>query len=196
MSVGIQRDYVHEAGPKLAAAPALDPQVMGVRRFIADTGCGYNLIGADCIKCAGAEDHVQRLPHNVTLNTAGGNVGCNRCVDIQCDTFPEGEFNALVLEHTPSVVSIGQRCREMGYAFHWHSCSNEPYFEAPDGTIIPLVVYGNVPYLEKLTTTDPAVPAELGAEDVACPTGSLPEGEHPTEGEAEGEPPLVGDGDD
>ncbi len=94
------------------------------------------------------------------------------------------------------MVSIGQRCREMGYSFHWLPYSSEPYFEASDGTIIPLVVYGNVPYLERLKVADPAVPAERGEEDAASPQGSQPTGRHPQEGSHMGEQPNVGDGDE
>ena len=59
--VGNRRDTVAEAGPKMAAAPALDPNDMGVRRFIADTGCGYNLVGKDRVKRANADDYIGSL---------------------------------------------------------------------------------------------------------------------------------------
>ena len=64
----------------------------------------------------------------------------------------------------------------MGHSFYWPPCSKEPYFVAPDGTVIPLVVYGNVPYLERLKADGPAVPAEQGDEAMATPYGSQPKG--------------------
>ena len=45
----------------MAAVPALDPNDMGVCRFIADTGCGYNLVGKDRVKRANAENCIRNL---------------------------------------------------------------------------------------------------------------------------------------
>ena len=180
----------------MAAVPALDPNDMGVCRFIADTGCGYKLAGKDRVKRANAENYIRNPNRGVILQTAGGDVLCNKCIYVQRDAFPEGEFNALVLNQTPSVVSVGQRCLEMGYSFHWLPCSKEPYFEAPDGAIIPVVVYGSVPHLERLKAVNPAVPAELGEEDTAAPRGSQPEGQNNHNRDGEGAEPIVGDGDE
>ena len=57
--VGIRRGTAAEAGPNMAAVPAIDPNDMGVRRFIADTGCGYNLVGKGRVKRANAEDYIR-----------------------------------------------------------------------------------------------------------------------------------------
>ena len=121
--VGGNRGTVAEAGPKMAAAPALDPNDMGVCRFIADTGCVYNLVGKDRVERANADTYIRNLDKGDMLQTAGGDVLCKRCIDVQCDAFPEWEFNALVLNQTPSAVSIGQRCFEMRYSFYWLPCS-------------------------------------------------------------------------
>ena len=59
--VGSKRGTVAEAGPKMAAAPAIDPNDMGVCRFIADTVCGYNLVGKDRVKRANAEAYIRNL---------------------------------------------------------------------------------------------------------------------------------------
>ena len=69
--VGNRRGTVAEAGLKMAAVPALDPNDMGVRRFIADTGCGYNLVGKDRVKRANAENCIRNLNRGVILQTAG-----------------------------------------------------------------------------------------------------------------------------
>ncbi len=114
IAVGIAPGASNRTGPKLAAVPTLDPNAMGLRRFIADTGCGYNLVGRDKVKRAKGDDLVQTLDDGVPLLVAGGDVLCKKHVDAQCDVFPEGEFNALVLEKTPNVILSGQRCREWG----------------------------------------------------------------------------------
>ena len=64
----------------------------------------------------------------------------------------------------------------MRCSFYWPPCSKEPYFVAPGGAVIPLVLYGNVPHLERLKAEGPAVPAEHGEEAKATPDGSQPEG--------------------
>ena len=69
--VGNRRGTAAEAGPKMAAVPALDPNDMGVCRFIADTGCGYNLVGKDRVKRANAENYIRNLNRGVVLQTAG-----------------------------------------------------------------------------------------------------------------------------
>ena len=56
----------------MAAAPALDPNDMGVCRFIADTGCGYNLVGKDRVKRANADSYIRNLNRGVVLHTAAG----------------------------------------------------------------------------------------------------------------------------
>ena len=34
------------------------------------------------------------------------------------------DVSALILESSPDVLSLGRRCVEMGYAFHWAPYSN------------------------------------------------------------------------
>ncbi len=53
------------------------------------------------------------------LHTAGGLVTCNERMRIACDSLSEGSFDALVLDDTPEVMPIGQRCMEYGYSFYW-----------------------------------------------------------------------------
>ncbi len=199
IALGIAQGASRRQSPKTAAAPALDPNAMGVSRFIADTGCGYNLVGRDKVRKARGDDLVQTLDHGVPLLTAGGDVLCKRHVDIQCDVFPEGEFNALVLDKTPNVISIGQRCREMGYSFHWPSYSSDPYFLTPEGHHLTLVVHGNIPYLENIRRgTSPAAPVEAGNGEVPgedASRASAPADDAAPETVANTEP-LVGDGGD
>ena len=55
----------------------------------------------------------------------------------------------MILKSTPAVLSVGRRCVEEGYSFHWPAFSNEPYMIAPDGKLIRLFVRGYVPYMRQ-----------------------------------------------
>eukprot|EP00975_Prorocentrum_lima_P064601 12898471-Prorocentrum_lima.AAC.1 len=43
----------------------------------------------------------------------------------------EGECDALRLPQTPSVNTVGERCMDHGYSFHWPVWSQHPYLESP-----------------------------------------------------------------
>ena len=63
----------------------------------------------------------------------------------------------LVLADNPAVLSLGKRCLEEGYSFHWPA-GEQPTFVGPDGKHIPLIVLHSVPYVQTLV---PAVAAPL-----------------------------------
>ena len=60
------------------------------------------------------------------------------------------DINPYVLDDSPAVVSVGQRCIDAGWSFHWPAYSR-PYFKKPDGTKVKLEVDDYVPYLPSTT---------------------------------------------
>ena len=60
----------------------------------------------------------------------------------------------LVLADSPAVLSLGKRCLEDGYSFHWPA-GEQPTFVGPDGKHIPLIVRHNVPYVQTLVSAVP-----------------------------------------
>jgi hypothetical protein len=56
------------------------------------------------------------------------------------------KVNAVVGGDTPDLLSVGYRCKEFGFGFHWDPRS-VPYFVLPDGTEVDLHVDHYVPYL-------------------------------------------------
>ena len=50
------------------------------------------------------------------------------------------------MPETPSVLSVGERCLDHGYSFHWLA-GKRPYLLLPDGRRINLHVDGKIPYL-------------------------------------------------
>ena len=51
-----------------------------------------------------------------------------------------------VMKQCPPLMSVGLRCMEMGYTFMWKR-GQSPYFITPRGTVVELIVRGNIPYL-------------------------------------------------
>ena len=87
----------------------------------------------------------------VRMSTPNGLVDANKSVSF---SVPElgSPIDAYVLEHTPTVVSIGTRCVNLGYHFVWRPYKR-PYIITPGGKKITLEVINNVPYLPVVKST-------------------------------------------
>ena len=89
----------------------------GVRKWLVDTGCPFDLIARGEL-----EDHetsfIKKANRAVRMSTPNGLVDANKSVSFN---VPElgSPIDAYVLEHTPTVVSIGTRCMSLGYHFVW-----------------------------------------------------------------------------
>ena len=87
----------------------------------------------------------------LTLGAAGADCTVDECIDMTvpelCDDAGNPEaIRPYVLETTPNVLSIGRRCMELGYEFHWKKYSL-PTFTLPCGKKITLCVDNYIPYL-------------------------------------------------
>jgi hypothetical protein len=126
----------------------------GIRRWLADTGCGDDLVQTSLVLKGGGKAYI-RMRAPKYLNTATGLTSITKemtmCIP-QLDEMAE----MLCCQNSPEVISIGKRCLEMGYAFFWPPVSKRPFFIKPDGTRIVMHVEGNIPYLNG------------GGEDTAC----------------------------
>ncbi len=142
------RSPSRNSGTSRADASPATPRAMGITRFLVDTGCGYNLVSRHAVDKAKAWKDVRKLANPVVLSTAGGVAACLGEIEVLCDKIDEGSFHALVMDSTPSVLSVGQRCADYGYSFKWSSRSRGAYLVSPKGRKIPLVIDGNIPYLE------------------------------------------------
>ena len=137
----------------LAAPGPIDPREIGISKCIVDTGCGHNLLPLGPIERTGNEDEIERTDDPVTLQTAGGLSACRGEVNLLTPSLDEGEFRALVMPNTPPVLSVGERCLDHGYGFHWHRGADVPYLETPSGKKIRLTVQGKIPYLDVSAAT-------------------------------------------
>ncbi len=126
---------------------AVAPSKLGIPRFIVDTGCGYNLVPAACLKDGRGRKSVRKLKQPIILNTAAGPTTTTDAVWLSCPGIDESECKALVLDSTPAVISVGERCQDHGYSFIWEAWSGAPYLLSPTKRRIDLLVEGKIPYL-------------------------------------------------
>ena len=137
----------------------------GPPRWIMDTGSGYDIV--DSADLPNDWDDMIHASEDagLCLQTAGGPTSIDQEAEVQIGPFLE-VARPLILEGSPSVLSVGRRCMLDGYSFHWEPFRN-PYMETPDGDRVELEVDGFIPYLrddEKPVKASPlgvvSVPAE------------------------------------
>ena len=90
----------------------------------------------------------------IELHTAKGIASVKEEVGIQVMGL-RSHANALVLDSTPAVLSVGLRCMEQGWSFRWEA-GRPPTMRSPEGVITRLTVFGNVPYLVEHSPAFPA----------------------------------------
>ena len=125
------------------------------RLWLCDTACPFDLVTRDSIATED-EWRIHEADKEIRLATANGEISVTTVFDTQVEPLLyENGTKVHVLESTPDVLSIGKRCVELGYGFHWEPYSKRPYFVPPeyhlgervDDGIIELISIGNVPYL-------------------------------------------------
>ena len=129
------------------------PRGEPVRQWMLDSGSGNDLIQESLARKMGAT--LRNHPSAPSLQTANGVVRPEHQVALNIKELDE-TIELLVLQSTPSVLSLGRRCMEEGYTFVWEVGEN-PVLITPSGNSIVLSVEGNIPYL---LSSSPAAPAE------------------------------------
>ena len=112
------------------------------KRFIMDSGSGHDLISAKKV------DRMDQPTYDdavVNFHTANGVTSSTKRSDIKFEAFDE-PAQAHILEDTPSVMSMGKRCVDLGYSFIWPS-GKTPYMIDPNGDIIDMTVRNYIPYI-------------------------------------------------
>ena len=110
--------------------------------WLMDTGCGQDLINESMLEGYTTSN----LDHPVTFLTANGKVKVHKTVPMYSKAMG-GHMTPFLLTDTPPVLSVGRRCMEQGYSFHWDAYE-EPYLVTPQGGCIALAVEQNIPYLD------------------------------------------------
>ena len=129
--------------PKYTRNVAAPVGYSGVR-WLVDTGCPMDLVGLGDLK---GPDRalIAKGGHTHTLHTANGATRTAGRVDADVGNLDE-VIEAHILESTPSIISVGKRCMDMGYSFAWNAgCM--PTRTCPSGRTVTLGVINNVPCL-------------------------------------------------
>ena len=104
----------------------------------------------------------------VPLATANGAVDARDRVKVNLRN-KGGNFDALVLEDTPSVLSLGRLCMEEGYKFVWEP-GELPQLVPPKGRAITLSMKDRVPILAAPVLGATGLPFSGQAAPAALPT--------------------------
>ena len=107
-----------------------------------DSGSGHDLISAKKIDRMDLPTYDDVV---VNFHTANGVTSSTKRSDIKFEAFDE-PAQAHILEDTPSVMSMGKRCVDLGYSFIWPS-GKTPYMIDPNGDIIEMTVRDYIPYI-------------------------------------------------
>jgi hypothetical protein len=111
-----------------------------------------------------ADGHdTKRLNKPLSFTTAGGQIQ-SYCTVPTYSHEMGSHIAPYLLPQTPPVLSIGKRCMEEGYAFHWEA-GEAPYLVTPDGGCISLLVENNIPYLNNSVARYAACPSKVVSEE-------------------------------
>ncbi len=175
----VAADFVAPTYAQVAAVAAKShtPEALVARRWLCDTGCPFDLIGSPGI-LPGSKDEIRQAKVAATLETANGKMECFTTMPMQIVALRDN-IDPYVLESSPDVLSIGRRCVEEGFEFHWPAGSLNPYFVDQLGNTIVLETVGCVPYLvdphnathREEEQVMPAAVAKRGATQAPPPVG-------------------------
>ena len=113
-----------------------------------DTGSAHDIVGRTGLPDRWIQEYVEVLEQPVRLETANGEILADKTIGLEFDAIGEQEIRPYVLEDAPDLISIGRRCLEMGYSFHWPSGSKSPFFVLPGSDQrVHLQVVDYLPYL-------------------------------------------------
>ena len=115
--------------------------------WIADTGCGHDLLCQQHIAKHGQECRT-RVPAPPQFSGVGGCMTANMKLPLKSLAL-QSEVDPFVLPATPAVLSVGRRCVRKGWAFYWPPWSKRPVLTPPKGKGKPiyLKVVGDIPYV-------------------------------------------------
>ena len=114
-------------------------------QFLADTGSEEDLISKHDHQAFFSDIQVQNASKPVSLITANGPVQGDKSVSLKIPEF-SNVLECYLLESTPRVCSVGRRCMDEGYGFHWYP-GQAPYFVTPEGRKLRCKMKGGVPVL-------------------------------------------------
>ena len=128
--------------PKCKDAVPL-PSIAAAAMTIADTGSEEDLMSHSDLEVH-FKDKAKKIPSSpVSLITANGPVDA----ETKHEVYNEALMNSpqfVELPSTPAVCSVGKKCMEQGFSFHWPT-GEAPYFICPNGQKVQYQLRGYVP---------------------------------------------------
>ena len=82
-------------------------------KWIIDSGAGFHLVGRKRLASNGVE--VKEAAKPLILSTANGRVGADKVAVVEVEKLGT-EAEAIVLDDSPSVISLGRKCVEEGWS--------------------------------------------------------------------------------
>ena len=130
----------------MACASVGSRDIFSVDQFwIFDSGCGYDMMSTSKAK------HLMKFVTKAELqefNTANGQYETDEIIPL---TFVMGndsyDARPYLMENSPSVLSMGQRCMNEGFCFLWIK-GFDTCVLTPSGDLVPFTVVNGVPYFE------------------------------------------------
>ena len=154
------------------AAELACPSAVDYLEFLADTGSEEDLISRADHAAHFGDVPVNSASRHVNLITANGSIKGDKSVQLEVPEFG-GKLECYLLDSTPPVFSVGRRCMEDGFEFHWYP-KKAPYFISPEGKKLRCRVRGMVPVIASDTLAAPAI-QEGPTSSVGSQVFSVPE---------------------
>ncbi len=181
--------YTKHRDKTALAANKLRLPTANVKYWLADTGCGYDLVSQKHVRKV--EDRIKKSANPLVFSTANGATEAEDDILLRLDELDE-EIEPFVMASTPAVLSVGRRCLDFGYEFRWPA-GKLPYFITPSGVKVTLIVEDYVPYLktslasrttralaslkQQVSWTNPATPGpvkvEVPDDELATPVAEV-----------------------
>ena len=168
----------HDVRKDVKAPGAATPARKGKDVWLIDSGSEQDLISKAALRNASKAIRKQ-APQPIRLVTANGNITASEIADINVDALCE-PAQPYILESSPEVLSLGVKCLDQGYSFHWES-GKAPTMVRPDGALIQLKVDGHVPYMDSSCEAEPSLSAVAASKPAPAPVHDegIDEGDDP-----------------
>jgi hypothetical protein len=153
-----------------SAAPQGSPAAVAHSpiEFIADTGSEEDLISLDVCNMFFPKVRTKSANQPINLCTANGPAKADKVANLNIPEL-DAKSQFYTLDDTPTVLSVGKKCLEEGFAFHWPP-GEAPYFIKPDGSRLDCRLRGRVPVFGGSTSH---AAAALEADNAAAPTSVM-----------------------
>jgi len=141
-------DVGHESGQGQRAGQEAKGKIMPITKgvideWMADTGSSIDAVNKFAISKS-SQQHVSWYSVPEPYLTAAGEIEVKGELHIQSEAL--GDIRAKLLDTDNNIVSVGQRCMDIGYDFHWPPFT-PPIITRPDGRKFHCTVRHYVPYV-------------------------------------------------